>query len=336
MISEENKKFIISNYKSMRACDLSSSTGVERRALFTFLRCQGIRQEDNHNLYDINPKVFEENMTPEAAYILGFIWADGHIQKKQGGIVIDCVKEDMDILERTFDTIGKWGKYESKRQGKREARIFRTYNRPLVDFLLKMDFGSKSMNNQEKIMKIIPDDLKLYFWRGLFDGDGCLHIGKCKNGKLSIAGSYEQDWSTLISFFSVFNISFHIDRRLGEKSKSSTASLFRQNEVVKFMEYIYKNFENDQIGLSRKFNKLKKTKEHFLKRVVSSTGYIGVHKNGSRFYAKICYGSKSSGKVQKYIGFYDSKEEAAKAYDLAAIERDGAKARTNFGNHLAL
>ncbi len=63
-----------------------------------------------------------------------------------------------------------------------------------------------------------------------------------------------------------------------------------------------------------------------LKEWRGSTGYWGVSKKRGRFQALFKVGTKTH-----FVGMFDTPEEAARAYDDAAREAFGSKARLNFG-----
>ena len=64
--------------------------------------------------------------------------------------------------------------------------------------------------------------------------------------------------------------------------------------------------------------------------VNSSSKFLGVdfYKNKNMWRSRICHNKKSV-----FIGFFTSQEEAAKAYDLKAIEFHGEFANLNFKNN---
>ena len=45
------------------------------------------------------------------AYFLGVLWTDGHINKKNYSISINCILNDSLEYKKSFDKIGKWNFY---------------------------------------------------------------------------------------------------------------------------------------------------------------------------------------------------------------------------------
>ena len=122
-------------------------------------------------------------------------------QSKNGynsNIGIGLVKEDMEELEIHLDKIGVWNKRISDKKkisSWRQTKSLLTNNKRIYNFLMEMDFKEKSYKSADKILNIIPEKLRHYFFRGLIDGDGCFYISKNKKQKqFTISSSIGQDW----------------------------------------------------------------------------------------------------------------------------------------------
>ena len=63
------------------------------------------------------------------------------------------------------------------------------------------------------------------------------------------------------------------------------------------------------------------------KGIRAASGYRGVYRNGSKWHARI----KHNGKV-KHLGNFNTPEEAAMTYDVAALEYRGDFAQLNYGH----
>ncbi len=150
-----------------------------------------------HNRSQINHNFFK-SWSPEMAYVLGFIFADGAIEDVQKSsqtcyISIIASRKDINILEQI-----KIVMKSSHKLYKRQARI-RTYTGG-KQYLSKDCFifriGSKLMYNDllnlgvtpRKSLTIlfpnIPLEYQGFFLRGYFDGDGCIHLIKRKYPRL--------------------------------------------------------------------------------------------------------------------------------------------------------
>lgn len=305
---------------------ISRAIGKSRRSLFLFLRGNRIKMDDHPSLYDVPAQQFENPSTPEVVYLLGYLWADGCLWLPTNTLTLDCVADDMKAIAPVLDKTGEWLKTNMHRKGKRPSQIAKTVNARLARFLVSHGFEHKSTRSPDSLICLIPERLRHFFWRGYFDGDGCVS----KGFKVSVAGSFEQDWTAWEKLLLSLNVSYAIRRRvLRIGSKGSSVCIDGQTGQLRLLDYLYSGFFVDGIGLHRKHAAYQKLKTHAAKRPLSKTGFLGVHRNGPRFYAKIAVGSKRA-KVQTYIGFYDTAEEAARAFDRRAIELRGPTTRINF------
>jgi hypothetical protein len=170
-----------------------------------------------------NENYFEVIDTPEKAYFLGFIFADGCLidnpKKYRYRLIIKIHNKDEDILERFISLLDS------------EVKIFRSNGRDVSE----IGFSSEKMINdlkniglhQNKTYTIdypkINEKLERHFLRGYFDGDGCIRINedkrdKSKRGDLRIVGGSVKFIETLNERMSkLFGV--NINKLYGPKNK---------------------------------------------------------------------------------------------------------------------
>lgn len=232
------------------------------------LHCNArVRQSIN---YKVNPNQFLNIDSPEIAYLLGFIWADGNISKMSYQISLSIQKEDADQIAHLFDRTGEWGIYNRKRTTWKEESCFYISNKIIWSFLKENDYDIKSGASPDKILSKIPENLKHYWWRGYFDGDGSIGCGK--GNQLVLASVFFQDWSFCIDLFSKLNILKYSIRVSKDNIKSRHSEFILQNMIGidKFCRFIYQNYENDNIGLDRKYKKYLLIKQSLLNSITTN------------------------------------------------------------------
>lgn len=257
-------KFLRENYHlGSKFC--SEKLGRTRGATATKIEKLGFRltkEQDslikcNSRHVNIDPNQFYDIKTPELAYFLGFFWADGTILSGDYLISLIINSSDAEVLKETFYKIGKWptASYIRKRNNKDcYSTSFRVGNKLIWTFLKDHDYHIKSGASADKILSKIPDHLKHYWWRGFFDGDGYWD----DNGLIAsfTSGAY-QDWSFAEKLCNDLSVSFDIFRKRYSKDDkiigNSAIIMKKAPNLVKFGQYIYQNYENDKVGLYRKY-----------------------------------------------------------------------------------
>ncbi len=217
------------------------------------------------NKCNINPDLFYNIKTKEIAYLLGVIWADGFLNPSKDGynhnLGFTMVIEDIDIIKPVLEIIGKWNYYERKQpieSWKPSINVI-TNNKRIFNFLVEHDYHKKSYISANKILSKIPDELKHYFFRGLIDGDGCFYYYKPEIGstlrQFALTSTYEQDWEYFETLCKKLNIKYSIKKTINSKSSSSSIRITNKDGIKRLGEFIYNNFNEDKIGLVRKYIK---------------------------------------------------------------------------------
>jgi hypothetical protein len=213
--------------------------------------------------FNVDANLFINPQLPEVIYSLGLLWADGHLNIQKNSLRSVCLKStspDGEEIYKIMSSYGKWNfyKYQSKNvryKNLKPSITINTNNRPLVEFLEKMDYNSKH-KSADKILDIIPESLQYYWYRGVFDGDGCLYINK-STIQVVFSGPYDQDWNYLKKLLNKLKVTFKETKIITKKGhKSSNIRLTGRNNCKLFLLYIYQNVEGS-IYLTRKYNKYK-------------------------------------------------------------------------------
>ena len=197
--------------------------------------------------------------TPEFCYILGFLWGDGFLvdnsKRYSYKVAFEIERSDFEEIIPTFQKYASWNFYFRKRKNRQETGCGQIANKEFVRFLKDYNYNSKSKD--ASILKVIPDDLKRYWLRGLVDADGNVCFknqstgdGKYKTCGLSLYGPLDQDWGSIQDVFTSLGIKTKIQKRIRDNGKSSDISCFNRNDVLKIKSFLYPTFD---FGLTRKF-----------------------------------------------------------------------------------
>ena len=210
-----------------------------------------------------NQKTAYKIDSAEKAYTLGFLWGDGHMTsyKTKDGIsdihypVLEITRIDLDLIKELFSVWGDWdATYRHRANRKPQGQII-LCDKDFGWFLCQYDYLIKSITEPTKILSIIPNKLKSYWWRGLIDADGCFYTNKKEYlRQFSLASTFEQPWTEAEKLFTKLKIvKYDIQRRTVIKSKSSVIRISNRNDIIRLGDYIYAG--DQSIGLQRKYEK---------------------------------------------------------------------------------
>jgi hypothetical protein len=281
MWTDEQTKFLISNYPNYGTKYCSDALGYSTNQIVNKvnnLSGKGVNlimtkkgrsfaadktpRPKPANHCNINPNIFIYPNTKEAIYILGLLWADGYVyknknpeKKKKYRISLELQFDDFVAIENILDATGKWNKWLRKSSKLHKTQgLAVTFNKAIHDFLSSYDYGLK--HHSPSILSIIPNNMKHYWFRGYFDGDGCFYYKNCTK-QMSINSCYEQDWAFMENLCNTLSISKYSIQRLIRKNTNacSTFRITNRDGIKKFGHYIYQNY--DKLGFGRKYEKFK-------------------------------------------------------------------------------
>lgn len=208
----------------------------------------------------INIEDFYNIEKKEIVYLLGLIWADGHLSKSNNTLSIECVSDDMLNFKETLDRVGRWS-YHHRNRDRNGVKCKSLTNAYICDsllhnFLEENDYLEKSTKSPTKILSKIPKELISYFLLGMVDGDGCFYFKENQSSQFYLSGTFEQDWSQFELIFNIIGIRYKLVR-VNNKNSSSFVRVTNKNDIRKIGNFVYSTIEDDNIGLRRKYEKYK-------------------------------------------------------------------------------
>ncbi len=218
---------------------------------------QCIKMYKENTKYSFDESYFENVDTPEKAYWLGFIAADGCIAKgKTGGSyrLRMCVEgKDVQHLEKFKRAINSDHKlYCYKKRNSYELSIF---SKKVFLDLIKYNITPKKSLTLEYPSNL-PRELDRHFIRGYFDGDGTVFLHKSKYGSELCVGFCSGSFKFLVSLLDILKIKGNISPRckIRPMNGSYCFNIYSQDGLKWIFDFFYKSVLSD-FYLDRKYSK---------------------------------------------------------------------------------
>ena len=221
--------------------------------------------------YTCDYHYFDEIDTEEKAYWLGFLTADGWINKSKksntGVTGIELQYGDIGHLKKFNKSIGgnyqitdRWRQCSLSAKNpnkKNHTCIIRIFSTIMYETLYKLGFSNDKSYNFH--MPKIQQDLIRHYIRGYFDGDGCLcFTNKSFHINFTTASKLLND--DVVSVLKSNN--FNINENIYVNSFGTTMykiDICRYQDKINFLDWIYSNCN---IYLDRKYKKYLKVKNN--------------------------------------------------------------------------
>jgi hypothetical protein len=251
-ITPEKELFILNNLKISNKI-LAEKVGVNEVTIEKFLRKRGLKK--GRRLINVDESFFEKIDSHQKAYVLGLIYADGWNNVSGNKWGIQLTEGDGYLLEKIASLIKYEGSIKtlkpSCKNGKPRKRL-EICSKKMCSDLLLLGVQQKKSLILDFDEKIIPINFYPDFFRGVFDGDGTLYIGKSSQYEVKITSSIKFCQKSQ-SFFER-NIMYKPSIYVYKKNISSADLRFKgKNNVIKFLNWIY--LKKEDFFLKRKFEK---------------------------------------------------------------------------------
>lgn len=215
-----------------------------------------------HSSTSLNVDYFKTIDSPDKAYWLGFICADGNIKKSNNKITL--VSKDLEVVEGFKKCINSGHTITTNsKPDKRTGKVYTYYtiqigNGIFVKYLI--DIGITSRKSDVLSFPKINEEYYSYFIAGLFDGDGCVFFrGKNKN-QVAINLISTKEILSFIKYYllKTYKIKGITDYKVSE-NKDNVWKMYLYKDALLFLSFIY-NDNQFSYYLKRKYDKYIKNK----------------------------------------------------------------------------
>ena len=260
---EEQIDYIVKHYnQNHNVKELANLFSTSQASMRSLLHKQGINTiltcDKEKILHPRNSDYFEIIDSPDKAYWLGFLYADGYVNKKKHQLRINLQKKDEEHLQKFLKALGATNtsvKYTTKKMDGKiyEGAYIAFGDKKMVDDLInKGCIQSKSLVIKFPTEDIVPEHLLSHFIRGVYDGDGTItyqthSITKLKYFSMGILGT-EDLLQGIQKFLGKINL------KLEDKNTHYVLRITGNRVVFNSLSILYKDSYED-IELTRKREK---------------------------------------------------------------------------------
>ena len=251
----ENPDIIIKMYKNgISSNKIAEELKIGPTTVLRVLKENNVQIRTLHeakSTYYVNEHYFDEIDTPNKAYVLGMLYADGCNHAKRNMIKLALQEDDIDILEKIKKELEYTGPIAIRKTNKsnKNTAVIAIYSKIMSNALTKW-----GCTERKSLTLTFPDflspKLMSHFLRGYFDGDG----GIRKKGRGCTI-------TLTSSCYFIEGLEKYIKRHLKKKynyiiytSKNGITQTFtisQKQHCHAFLRYLYRDAE---IFLNRKYD----------------------------------------------------------------------------------
>lgn len=202
-------------------------------------------------------KNFFDDWSPEMAWVLGLLFADGNITKrKSGSYTCRLHSTDIGLLEQVRSLTDSTRPISSQAKGRKNPLYCLIVAQAKVSKILVSQYGMHPNKSRTIEWPNPPQDMSRHFMRGLWDGDGCIHHRR-RGSRLHIYMRFSSSSEPLLRSVSEF-ISNLLSIRLTvyHPIESHWSIELRHKNSIRFAKWLYQD-STPQTRLARKFEKIR-------------------------------------------------------------------------------
>lgn len=237
---------------------LEEKYGVSNSAISRVLRVLDIKARDNSHKgrkYTIDENYFDEINTPNKAYILGLLYADGCNHRKTNHVNLELQDRDVNILLKIKEELKTNRPLYYNELHKRNQNWRNTYRLTISNKHMSEVLEEKGMPSNKSLKLEFPTflDIELYshFIRGYFDGDGCIlwEYGKPHCANIASTLSFCKGLQEILNERKINSV---IRNTQNKDTSTRVLYLTSKDNIYAFLDYIYKDAE---LYIERKYDK---------------------------------------------------------------------------------
>lgn len=257
-MKDTDKKLIVDLYHTKSIREICPIVGYCDKMVTKALKAEGIHIKGPgpyKRKGNVDENWFKEINSPEKAYFLGFLYADGNIYMKKHRVQILLHQQDEHILKLFASLVGHTGTLYTERGIHKRLTI--TSKQMCQDLIFHGCVPRKSLILE--FPKTVSNELLPHFVRGFFDGDGSIYLGRNRttnkmnpNARRISLTSTEKFLDSLSEVLISLGITpSKFTKRFKEQENSAGSIYFgSKDDVDRFARYIYNDCGN--LFLTRK------------------------------------------------------------------------------------
>lgn len=201
--TDEMIQMLKDRYPGMGCKGLAKELGLSHKTLQIMATNLGLKSNAGHRDWGSRRQVendscnihYFEKWTPNMAYTLGFIFADGTVNRSGTTLaiaikatdkpVLDAIRGDMNLTREITVRIEKPDPRCKVNNPKAWLHVGSTY---LVKTLADLHGLYPNKSHRDDPMPNVPEEFLPHFARGYIDGDGCIsRYGQCPKGRWAVS-----------------------------------------------------------------------------------------------------------------------------------------------------